>query len=119
MRNFITDYERSNLMIQHKKERDKRICDRIKAVLLYDKGWALMQIAEALLLSDDAIRQHIRGYKESKKLKPEYGGSVEKLSLDQSEQLEKHLQKHTYLYIKDILLYVKTVFKFFLLTVQI
>ncbi len=111
MRNFLTVYERSDLVAQHKKERDKRICDRIKAVLLYDKGWTLMQIAEALLLSDDAIRQHIRDYKESKKLKPENGGSVEKLSLDQSEQLEKYLQEHTYLYIKDILLYVKTVFK--------
>jgi len=111
MRNILTDYERNNLLAQHKKERDKRICDRIKAVLLYDKGWTLMQIAEALLLSDDAIRQHIRDYKESKKLKPENGGSVEKLFLDQSEQLEKHLQEHTYLYIKDILLYVKTMFK--------
>ena len=111
MRNSLTDYERNNLLAQHKKERDKRICDRIKAVLLYDKGWTLMQIAEALLLSDDAIRQHIRDYKESKKLKPENGGSVEKLSLDQSGQLEKHLQEHTYLYIKDILLYVKTMFK--------
>lgn len=75
MRNFLTNYERNNLLAQHKKERDKRIYDRIKAVLLYDKGWTLMQIAEALLLSDDAIRQHIREYKESRKLKPENGGS--------------------------------------------
>ena len=43
-----------------------------------------MQIAEALLLSDDAIRQHIEEYKVSQKLKPENGGSIEKLSHEQS-----------------------------------
>lgn len=111
MRNFLSDNERNILRAQHRRERDKRICDRIKAVLLYDKGWTLIQIAEALLLSDDAIRQHIREYKESKKLKPENGGSLEKLSLKQSRQLEKHLQIYTYLYVKDILSHIKSVFK--------
>jgi len=110
MRNFLTDDERNILKAQHKRERDKRVCDRIKAVLLYDKGWTLMQIAEALLLSDDAIRKHIQEYRESRKLKPENGGSVEKLSSVQSDLLEKHLMTHTYLYVKDILAYVKQSF---------
>jgi len=110
MRDFLTDDERTSLKTQHKRERDKRVCDRIKAVLLYDKGWTLMQIAEALLLSDDAIRKHIQEYKESRKLKPENGGSIEKLSSEQSNFLEKHLTTHTYLYIKDVVAYVKQVF---------
>jgi len=38
MKNFLTDAERDRLRAEHKKERDKRICDRIKAILLYDKG---------------------------------------------------------------------------------
>jgi len=107
--NFLSDEERSQLKAQHKKERDKRICDRIKAVLLYDKGWSYQEIAEALLLSDDAIYQHVDEYKTFKKLKPEGGGSVEKLSAEQSKFLEAHLQKHTYLYIKDIAAYVQSV----------
>ena len=65
-------------------------------------------IAEALLLSDDAIRQHIAEYKESKKLKPESGGSIEKLSTEQSMHLEEHLQKHTYLYVKNIAAFIRT-----------
>ena len=69
--NTLTDSERVQLRIQHKKERDGRVRDRIKAVLLYDKGWSVSEIAEALLLSDDAIRDHITEYKDSKKLKPE------------------------------------------------
>ena len=66
---FLSDAERDQLIAQHRRERDKRICDRIKAVLLFDKGWSIPSIAEALLLSEDAIRGHIAEYRESKKLK--------------------------------------------------
>ena len=71
---FLTDAERVQLRTQHKKERDGRVRDRIKAILLCDKGWSVSAIAEALLLSEDAIRDHITEYKDSKKLKPESGG---------------------------------------------
>jgi len=33
MKEFLTDEEKALLQKQHRKERDKRICDRIKAVL--------------------------------------------------------------------------------------
>jgi transposase len=107
---FLSTGEKAQLRFQHKRERDKRICDRIKAVLLYDKGWSISNIAEVLLLSDDAIREHISEYKESKKLKPESGGSVEKFTIQQSAQIEEHLQRHTYLYVKDIVAYVQIQF---------
>jgi transposase len=108
---FLNDEEKNQLRSRHKKERDGRVRDRIKAVLLYDKGWTLTQIAEALLLSEDAIRNHIKDYKFSKKLKPENGGSSEKLSSKQSKKLIKHLETYTYLYVKDIITYVKSVYK--------
>lgn len=111
MRNFLSDTEREHLRSQHKRERDKHVCDRIKAVLLYDKGWTLMQIAEALLLSDEAIRRHISEYKTSKKLNLDNQGAAEKLSDKQSKLLEAHLQEHTYLYVKDIIIYVKSVYE--------
>ena len=52
------------------------------------KGWAITVIAEALLILEDAIRKHLAEYRESKKLKPENGGSVEKLSVQQSKLLK-------------------------------
>lgn len=110
MGNFLLAEERSRLKLQHKKERDKRICDRIKAVLLYDEGWTHQQIAHVLLLTDEAIRQHISDYQTSQKLKPQSGGSTEKLSDYQSKLLEDHLQEHTYLYIKDIIIYVNSAY---------
>lgn len=108
--NFLSDSERQHLKFQHRRERDGRVRDRIKAVLLYDNGWSPKDIAEVLLISDEAVRNHIDEYKSSNKLRPESGGSEEKLSETQSKRLESHLQNHTYLYVKDIAAYVKAVF---------
>jgi len=110
MQNFLSSHERDALKIQHKKERDKRICDRIKAVLLSDKGWNLKEIAEVLLLSDEAVRQHIQEYQASRKLQPENGGSISKLNEQQTRSLLEHLKNHTYLYTKDIVTYIKQTF---------
>ena len=93
--NFLTQSEREQLKFQHRRERDGRIRDRIKAILLYDEGWTPKDIAKVLLISDEAVRNHIEEYAISKKLKPQSGGSTEKLSADQSQKLETHLQTHT------------------------
>lgn len=109
--NFLNDQEKAHLKMQHKHERDGRIRDRIKAVLLHDKGWSPQQIAEALLISDQAVRNHIEDFNTAQKLKPQNGGSEEKLSKDQSNKLEIHLQTHTYLYVKDIIAYLQGTFR--------
>lgn len=111
MKSFLSEDQRTSLRLQHKKERDKRVCDRIKAVLLSDKGWGLEKIADALLISHEAVRKHVLDYQTSSKLETNNGGSYEKLSLKQVKKLEKHLEEYTYLYIKDIALYVQSTFK--------
>jgi len=111
MKHFLLPQERDKLHSQHRLERDKRVCDRIKAVLLSDEGWDFREIAHVLLLSDEAIRLHIQDYQESQKLRPENGGSFSKLDNEQTEALSQHLQKHTYLYTKDIVAYVENKFK--------
>ena len=98
MKHFLTVQERNNLKIQHRRERDKRVCDRIKAVLLFDDEWDYKEIAHVLLLSEDSVKQHIQEYQESQKLKPENGGSCGKLNAEQTALLVQHLQYHTYLY---------------------
>lgn len=103
----LNDDDRELLRNQHRLERDGRIRDRIKAVLLRDKGWSYRKIADALLLSDDGVRNHIKDYHESRKLKPVNGGSKERLSFQQSELLQKHLEEHTYLHVKNIVHYIK------------
>ena len=110
MKQFLSSDERERLKAQHRLERDKRVCDRIKAVLLSDDGWSLEKIAHALLLSEDAIKQHLHEYLEFQKLKPQNGGSSGKLNQEQSRTLIQHLDKHTYLRTKDIVAYVEATF---------
>lgn len=43
---FLTDLIHQDLRARHRKERDGRVQDRIKAVLFADKGWMYVQIAE-------------------------------------------------------------------------
>lgn len=95
---------------QHKKERDKRICDRIKAVLLRSEGWTLDQIAQALRIHHETVRTHIDDYEKESKLKPENGGSKSLLNNEQTHQLSKHLEGTTYLKVLDICAYVKETF---------
>jgi len=109
--NFLNDEERARLKVQHRQERDGRIRDRIKAVLLHDKGWSPRQIAEALFITDEAVRNHIEDYQTSKKLRNNSGGSQEKLSAKQARELEDHVDSHTYLYVKDIVAYVEVIFQ--------
>jgi transposase len=108
--NFLREQDRQQLKLQHKRERDKRVCDRIKAILLFDEGWTPQQIAKVLLISDEAVSNHINEYKSSRKLKPANGGSEEKLSTEQAKRLDVHLREHTYLYVKDVVAYVKGLF---------
>jgi len=58
----LTARERKDLIQRHRKERDKRISDRIKAVLAYDDGYSYSEIAKILLLDDETIRRHIEDY---------------------------------------------------------
>lgn len=102
----LTYQERENLLREHKKERDKRICDRIKTVLAYDDGYSYDEIAKILLLDSGTIRRHLNDYYSKRKLKPENGGSKGKLTDAESSMLEHHLETSLYTKASDICQYV-------------
>jgi transposase len=106
MKNYLDESERQELLEQHRKERDKRICDRIKAVLLYDKGWTYQKIAEALLISHEGVRQHVLDYEAGRKLSPQNGGSSSKLNEPQKQMLIEHIRETIYTKAKDIAAFV-------------
>ena len=107
MEKILTPQEREKLIQRHKKERDGRVRDRIKAVLAYDDGYNYSEIARILLLDDETIRRHIEGYLKEKRLFPANGGSDSKLNDRETRELIDHLSETTYLYVKDICQYVK------------
>ena len=95
MKYNLTDEERDTLKKQHRKERDGRVRDRLKVVLLRDMSWSYALIAEALFLDEDTVGRHLKEYQESRKLKAEYQGAPSKLTDKQTSNLLTHLTEHT------------------------
>lgn len=107
---FLSIEERTRLVQAHKRERDKRVADRMKAVLLRDDAWSLSAIAEALFLTEEGVRQHLKDYAASGKLKPENGGSEGFLNERQTAELLSHLDERLYARVSDIAAYVHATF---------
>jgi transposase len=103
---FLTRAERHRLIKQHKSERDGRVRDRIKAVLMYADNYSFTQIAKILLLDDETIRRHISDYQEDSKLHCANGGSESYLKDEETAELVAHLKITTYLHVNDICVYV-------------
>jgi len=110
MRKLSTE-ERIDLQRRHKKERDKRTCDRIKAVLAFDDGYNYSKIARILLLDDETVRRHISQYFSKGKLSSKSGGSDSQLNQAQTHELISHFSETTYRYVKDICHYVHQRYK--------
>lgn len=101
---------RQALLLRHKRTRDRREADRIKAVLLRDDDWTYAAIAEALFLTEEGVRQHIKDYAASGKLKPENGGSSQMLGEEQTKELLAHLDEKIYVKVSAICAYAQEKF---------
>ena len=103
----LTELQKEALETQHKTERDSRICDRIKAILLANEGWTQQQIAQALRIHKTTVWGHLNDYIREEKLKPANGGSLSKLDELQTKELIVHLEENTYPSTKEIIEYIK------------
>jgi transposase len=107
MRRIVLTKEQAiALESQHRVERDRRVADRIKAVLLHNEGWTQEQISQALRIRPETVGDHLRDY-EAEKLKPQNGGSLGHLNEIQTMQLIVHLEDATYMRVADICRYVE------------
>lgn len=107
MKITLTEEQKQKLEEQHKTERDSRICDRIKAVLLASEGWTQKQIAQALRIHETTVWGHVNDYVLQEKLKPSSGGSSSKLNEQQTIEILSHLEQNTYPSTKEIIQYVQ------------
>lgn len=106
----LTADEIQALEERHKRSRDKRECDRIKAVLLANEGWSSKLIAQALRKHETSIKRHLTDFSQSQKLTEDRGGSEGYLNEEQTQQLIDHLCEETYLHQHEIAAYIKTRF---------
>lgn len=110
MKITLTPQQKLQLEQMHDIERDSRVCDRIKAVLLASEGWSQAMISQALRIHESTVARHLSDYVLSEKLKPENGGSQSKLSATQTMHLIEHLTEKTYPHTHQIVAYVKETF---------
>lgn len=106
MKITLTAVEKTELETKHKTEPDRRVADRIKAVVLNAQGWTQTLIAQALLISPETVHDHLQDYINSNKLKPENGGSDPKLNQTQTTKLITHLENRTYTKVSAICAWV-------------
>lgn len=88
----LTDQQKRELEKRHRVERDGRVRDRIKAVLLKSEGWTNEAIAQALRIHPDTVADHLHAWTKANQLKPENGGSVSKLTEQQTRALDAYVQ---------------------------
>jgi len=78
-------------------EHGRRYADRIKALLLWDKGWTFEEISEVLLLDESTIRRYRKWYEEEgleRLLNDDWGGSERRLTEEEEATLTEYLSEH-------------------------
>jgi transposase len=106
----LSEKKKEELELLHRYERDGRVRDRIKAVLLRSEGWTNSAIAQALRIHEETVRNHVEDWLRDKRLNPENGGSESKLNDRQSRALEAHLEEKTYIRVIEICAYVQAAY---------
>ncbi|SDZ13029.1 helix-turn-helix domain-containing protein [Nitrosomonas sp. Nm58] len=107
-----TAQEIADLESAHRQTSDKRYADRLKTVYLLGKGWSVTQVAEALMIDRETVRNHYH-YKRYRKgglsalQKFEVGSSESFLNELQKQALDQHLHKNLYLTAKEIAHYIE------------
>ncbi len=113
MANFLLPTEINSLKTLHKKA-DKKQRDKIKAILLLDKGYEYGEIAEILLIDYTTVWRWYETYISggtNELLKDYYLGGTCKLTEVQLTQLVEHLECTMYLTAKEICAFVKKTFR--------
>lgn len=110
----LSENERKALTINHKNCADKRTADRIKAILLVDKGYTYKQIEEILLIDERTLGRYKNLYLEfgiSGLLADNYKGGFSKLTSDQILLLKTELDSKPYSTAAEICEYVQKTFQ--------
>lgn len=95
---FLSSAERHSLEALQRKERDKRLSDRIRVILLLDAGWTYDQVASAVFLHRTTVQDYYELYTEKGEegfLTLHYSGKACQLDAKQLEQVKDWVRKTT------------------------
>ena len=113
MQDFLYDDEVIEIRKQHKHCKMKRYADRLKAMILLNDGFSFAEVARILILDDDTIRLWYNIFEDegiAGLQRDLYRGGISKLSEDQLDCLEAHLDEYVSLTAIEICHWVKAEF---------
>lgn len=102
--------EKSELKTLHRRIREKRYADRLKAVILLGSGWLPEAVASALLIDRDTVRKYYKLYRSGGTeclLSMGYQGSQRALSDEQIDELDAHLQETLHQTAKAVIQFIQ------------
>lgn len=107
---MLTDEQVRILKQAHRTIKDKRLADRIKAVLSLNSGYEYSHVAKILLLDEVTLRRYVKQYLEKGiegLLEYRYSGGQTKLTTNQEEKLKIFLRDNTMRTAKEVVNHVK------------
>lgn len=94
----LTETQVIQLKLAHKQTREKRLADRIKAVLMVHFGFTYAQITQALLLDEVTIRRYFNIFRDKGVeglLEYRYAGGKSHLTIIQEREILAYFKEHT------------------------
>src|SRR5438552_1104584 len=95
---ILTEEQVIGLKQAHKQTREKRLADRIKAILYLDYGLSYAEIAKLLLFDEVTIRRYLKQFQQKGipgLLEYRYTGGKSHLTFTQEEELKEYFKENT------------------------
>ena len=115
MKDFLTEEQVRVLKLTHRTIRDKKLADRIKAILMLHFGFTYGQISQALLLDEVTLRRYVAKFQTKNVeglLEYRYTGGQTRLSAIQEQDLKTYLKNNTKRTAKEVVTYVFETYEF-------
>ena len=109
----LSKQEKATIKGLHRSCKQRKYADKLKAILLLDKGYSCVKVGEILLLDDDTIRRYRDMYlnQGTESLLSDHNkGTTGFLNSEQIEKLDSHLGKNVYRDSKGIVVWIEKEF---------
>ena len=113
MEPFLTEEQREELLSELRLEKNRKFADRIRVILLLDKGKSATKIAEYLFLNEGTVRNYEKRYKKGgleKLVNDYYIGRSTYLSPEEQSKLTLELESKVYPTTKSVISHIKKEF---------
>lgn len=110
---MLTEEQVTQLKLAHKQTREKRLADRIKAVLMVHGGFTYEQIKQALLLDEVTVRRYVKQFQKKGidgLLEYRYTGGKTRLTEQQESELKRFLQGDTKRTAKEVVDHIQNTY---------